>query len=159
MDQLYQSLTLKYLNAVASFRIRRIFCLDTTTLSPGKGKGWRTSCKLGYKLQLNSANSSRAGHFILSRKSKDRRLAYKLTSTTVLPAVLRCKRPMQIEKNTYIFTILSLTRNVRGNGRNSVGQQLPTLFDVTFCVRLHILLHVVRTCCAKFETGQSFSYA
>ena len=39
VDQLYQSLTLKYLNAVASFRIRRIVCLDTTTLSPGKERG------------------------------------------------------------------------------------------------------------------------
>ena len=32
-------------------------------------------------------------------------------------------------------------------GRNIVGQQLPTLLDVTCCVRLHILLHVVGCCC------------
>ena len=31
----------------------------------------------------------------------------------------------------------------RANGRNIVGQQLPTLLDVTCCVRLHTLLHVV----------------
>ena len=31
-----------------------------------------------------------------------------------------------------------------------------TLLDVTFCVRLHTLLHVVACCCAKFETGQTF---
>ena len=31
----------------------------------------------------------------------------------------------------------------RENGRNIVGQQLPTLLDVTFCVRLHTLLRVV----------------
>ena len=43
----------------------------------------------------------------------------------------------------------------RANGRNIVGQQLPTLLDVTCCVRLHTLLHVVG-CCAKFETGQTF---
>ena len=29
------------------------------------------------------------------------------------------------------------------NGRKVVGQQLPTLLDVTCCVRLHTLLHVV----------------
>ena len=42
----------------------------------------------------------------------------------------------------------------RANGRNIVGQQLPTLLDVTCCVRLHTPLHVVACCCAKFETGQ-----
>ena len=44
----------------------------------------------------------------------------------------------------------------RANGRNIVGQQLSTLFDVTCCVRLHTLLHVVACCCAKFEAGQTF---
>ena len=39
-----------------------------------------------------------------------------------------------------------------------VGQQLLTLLDVTCCVRLHTLLHVVGSCRAKFETGQTFSY-
>ena len=34
----------------------------------------------------------------------------------------------------------------RANGRNIVGQQLPTLLDVTCCVRLHTLLHVVAFC-------------
>ena len=47
----------------------------------------------------------------------------------------------------------------RANGRNIVGQQLPSLLDVTCYVCLYILLHVVRCCCAKFETGQTFSYA
>ena len=32
---------------------------------------------------------------------------------------------------------------LRADGRNIVDQQLPTLLDVTCCVRLHILLHVV----------------
>ena len=45
---------------------------------------------------------------------------------------------------------------LRANGRNIVDQQLPTLLDVTCCVRLHTLLHVVACCCAKFETGQTF---
>ena len=35
----------------------------------------------------------------------------------------------------------------RANGRNIVVQQLPTMLDVTCCVRLHILLHVVGCCC------------
>ena len=32
---------------------------------------------------------------------------------------------------------------LRADGRNIIDQQLPTLLDVTCCVRLHILLHVV----------------
>ena len=40
------------------------------------------------------------------------------------------------------------------NGRIIVCQQVPSLSDVTFYVRLHTLLHVVGSCCAKFETGQ-----
>ena len=35
----------------------------------------------------------------------------------------------------------------RANGRNIFGQQLPTLLDVTCCVRLYTLLHVVGCCC------------
>ena len=42
------------------------------------------------------------------------------------------------------------------NGLNIVGQQLLTLLNVTCCVPLHTLLHVVACCCAKFETGQTF---
>ena len=34
-------------------------------------------------------------------------------------------------------------RTPHANGRNIVGQQLPTLLDVTCCVHLHTLLHVV----------------
>ena len=34
----------------------------------------------------------------------------------------------------------------RANGRIIVGQQRPTLLDVTCCVRLHTLLHVVACC-------------
>ena len=46
----------------------------------------------------------------------------------------------------------------RANGRNIIGQQLPTLLHVTRCVRLYTLLHVVGCCCVLFETGQTFSY-
>ena len=35
----------------------------------------------------------------------------------------------------------------RANGRNVVGLQLPILLEVTCCVRLHTLLHVVGCCC------------
>ena len=35
--------------------------------------------------------------------------------------------------------------------------KLPTLLDVACFVRLHTLLPVVRSCCAKIETGQTFS--
>ena len=38
------------------------------------------------------------------------------------------------------------TQLARANGRNIVGQQLPKLLNVTLCVRMHTLLHVV-TCC------------
>ena len=34
----------------------------------------------------------------------------------------------------------------RVNGRNIVGQQIPTLLDVASCVRFHTLLHVGESC-------------
>ena len=34
-----------------------------------------------------------------------------------------------------------------------------TMLDVTCCVSLHTLLHVVVCCCTKFETAQTFSGA
>ena len=40
----------------------------------------------------------------------------------------------------------SVSLKPRANKCNIVGQQLPTLLDVTCCVRLHILLHVVGCC-------------
>ena len=39
-----------------------------------------------------------------------------------------------------------LTVKSRANGRGIVGQQFPTLLDVTCCVRLHTPLHVVACC-------------
>ena len=44
----------------------------------------------------------------------------------------------------------------RANGRNTVGQQLPTLLNVTCWVPKHTLLHVVGSDYAKFETCQTF---
>ena len=55
------------------------------------------------------------------------------------------------------FAICTSTIKLGANRRNIVGQQLPTLLNVTCCVPLHILLYVVVSCCAKFETGQTFS--
>ena len=55
----------------------------------------------------------------------------------------------------------NITFKPDANGRNIVGQQLPTLFDVARCIRLHTLFMLLRvevSCCAKFETGQTFSY-
>ena len=46
---------------------------------------------------------------------------------------------------------------LRANRRNIVGQQIPTMLDVTCCVFLHTLLRVVGSCRAKFDTGQTFS--
>ena len=53
--------------------------------------------------------------------------------------------------------LISMYIKLRANGRNIVGQQLPTLLDVTCCVRLNTLLHVVACCCAKFEPVKLFS--
>ena len=46
---------------------------------------------------------------------------------------------------------------LRANRRNIVGQQIPTMLDVTRCVSVHTLLRVVGSCRAKFDTGQTFS--
>ena len=40
----------------------------------------------------------------------------------------------------------------------SPTQTDATQLDVTCCICLHTLLHVVGCCCTKFETGQTFSY-
>ena len=45
-----------------------------------------------------------------------------------------------------LIELINSVINLRANGRNVVGQQLPTL-DVTCCVRLHTLLHVVACGC------------
>ena len=54
---------------------------------------------------------------------------------------------------------ISIKGNVkpRANRRNIVGQQLPTLLDVTASVCTPVAC-CLKGCCAKFETGQAFSY-
>ena len=59
-------------------------------------------------------------------------------------------------RQLHAYVVNESTLRLRANGRNIVDQQLSTLLDVTCCVRLHTLLHVVAYCCAKFETGQTF---
>ena len=49
------------------------------------------------------------------------------------------------------------TAKPRANGRNIVGQQLPTLLDVTCYVRLHTLLHVVGCCCVSLRKVWNWS--
>ena len=82
-----------------------------------------------------------------------------------------CPKPILWELNSFLMQTLSFvpinlhrcwprewkhSMKPRANGRNIVGQQLPTMLEVTCCVRLHTLLHVVGCCCAKFETGQAY---
>ena len=54
---------------------------------------------------------------------------------------------------------ISIKGNVkpRANRRNIFGQQLPTLLDVTASVCTPVAC-CLKGCCAKFETGQAFSY-
>ena len=55
-------------------------------------------------------------------------------------------------KYLFIVSVIVLPPGLKyirpsANGRNIVGKQLPTLLDVTCCVRFHTLLHVVGCCC------------
>ena len=97
--------------------------------------GSRSSDKGGRPLSKNFFSALRAS--VWSKKKGGRRA----------PRALLPDPPL-------VLTLRSLTP--RANGRNIVGQQLPTLLDFKCCVRLHTLLHVVACCCAKFETGQTF---
>ena len=62
------------------------------------------------------------------------------------------KRPWSFTLSSYVqcalqpFAICTSTIKLGANGRNIVGQQLPTLLNVTCCIRLHTLLHVVGCC-------------
>ena len=49
----------------------------------------------------------------------------------------------------------------QANVRSIVGQELPALFGCMLLAFAHsccMLLRVVGTCCARFETGQTLSY-
>ena len=47
---------------------------------------------------------------------------------------------MQVLKPQHLKEYCTIIK-LRENGRNIVGQQLPTLLDATCCVSLHTLLH------------------
>ena len=53
----------------------------------------------------------------------------------------------ELLKKGYLLRIFSVKFKPCANGRNIADQQLPTLMDVTCCVRKHTLLHVVASCC------------
>ena len=73
------------------------------------------------------------------------------------------KRALSYTLSSYVqcalqpFAICTSAIKLGANRRNIVGQQLPTLLDVTCCACFLTLLHVVVCCCAKFETSQTFS--
>ena len=74
-------------------------------------------------------------------------IRYKSVSLTLKQAK---RASMRYRKVTKRATLSSL--KPRANGRNIVGQELPILLDVTCCVRLHTLLHVVGGCCIRLHT-------
>ena len=49
------------------------------------------------------------------------------------------------------YTSLVGRIRLRANGRNIVVHQLPTLLNVTCCVRLHTLLYVLGCCCVLWR--------
>ena len=59
-----------------------------------------------------------------------------------------------------VLTLKNLPLTTITNGSNIVGQQLPKLFDAhvaSVCTPCCMWLRVVGSCCAKLETGQTFS--
>ena len=63
---------------------------------------------------------------------------------------------VQMDETCNIQQCCVRSLRLHANRHNIVDQQHPTLLDVTCCVHLHTLLHVVACSCAKFETGQTF---
>ena len=69
------------------------------------------------------------------------------------------EKSIQFFKFVHVHSHTPLTRQhlevtsfkPRANGRNIVGQQLPTLLDVTCCVRLHTQC-IVGSCCIRLHT-------
>ena len=73
------------------------------------------------------------------------------------------EKSIQFFKFVHIHSHTPLTRQhlevtsfkPRANGRNIVGQQLPTLLDVTCCVRLHTQC-IVGNCCVSLHAALGF---
>ena len=78
-------------------------------------------------------------------------------------SIVGMKRAWSFTLSSYVqcalqpFAICTSAIKLGANGLNIVGQQLPTLLDVTCCVCFLTPLHVVVCCWAKFETSQTFS--
>ena len=58
----------------------------------------------------------------------------------------------------FLSTMSQLTARFKTNVILKPSATDATLFDVTCRARFHTLLYVVGSCCAKFETGQTFSH-
>ena len=65
--------------------------------------------------------------------------------------------PKNLAFCVYKWASSSLSFRPLANGRNIVGQQLHTLLDVTCCVLLHTLLHVVGCCCVLMRKVWNWS--
>ena len=72
------------------------------------------------------------------------------------PASLRnCINCVSLRRSFLHF--ISFSQFIYDSFHISLTPNIVHLLDVTFCVRLHTLWHVVACCCAKFETGHTFS--
>ena len=65
----------------------------------------------------------------------------------VLQCQLANSKPSGAGYEPVFYGLWNINVRLHANRRNIVDQQLPTLLDVTCCVRLHTLLHVVGCCC------------
>ena len=66
-----------------------------------------------------------------------------------------------IGRYLHLNVLLNLGIMLRANRRNIVDHQFPTLLHVALalCAPCCMLLNAAGSCCAKFEIGQTFSYA
>ena len=69
-------------------------------------------------------------------------------------------RPYKIleEKRQYSGDVLVLQRSTLSKAPCKWPQHCWMLYDASVCTPCCTLLRVVGSCCAKFETGQTFSY-
>ena len=70
-----------------------------------------------------------------------------MSCTTLLVNKGGIQRLMEVNNNQYTSLVGRI--RLRANGRNIVVHQLPTLLDVTCCVRLHTLSYVLGSVVAQ----------
>ena len=72
-----------------------------------------------------------------------------------------CFSAMFIGRYLHLNVLLNLCIMPLANRRNIVGHQFPTSLHVATALYAPccLLLRAVGSCCAKFETGQTFSHA